>query len=90
MVRPDGQFVDCRFRAADQDFDAAVRTVAYPAAEFQPLRFGADLPLLVVQLANYGAPPTQPTDSGWAQLREAQRRFVTVDELMAALNPKEE
>ena len=44
VVRPDGQFVDCRFRAADQDFDAAVRTVAYPAAEFQPLRFGADLP----------------------------------------------
>ncbi|KAB0529655.1 sialate O-acetylesterase [Xanthomonas cissicola] len=42
-------------------------------------RFGAALPLLVVQLANYGAPPTQPTDSGWAQLRDAQRRFVASD-----------
>ncbi|MBN6103444.1 9-O-acetylesterase [Xanthomonas sp. CFBP 8703] len=42
-------------------------------------RFGAQLPLLVVQLANYGAPPTQPGDSGWAQLREAQRRFVAAD-----------
>jgi sialate O-acetylesterase len=42
-------------------------------------RFGAQLPLLIVQLANYGAPPTQPADSGWAQLREAQRRFVAND-----------
>ncbi|CAD0364524.1 sialate O-acetylesterase [Xanthomonas hortorum] len=42
-------------------------------------RFGAQLPLLIVQLANYGAPPTQPVESGWAQLREAQRRFVAND-----------
>ncbi|AJQ85903.1 sialate O-acetylesterase [Xanthomonas oryzae pv. oryzicola] len=42
-------------------------------------RFGAELPLLVVQLANYGTPPTQPAESGWAQLREAQRRFVADD-----------
>lgn len=42
-------------------------------------RFGAQLPLLIVQLANYGAPPTQPVESGWAQLREAQRRFVADD-----------
>ncbi|WP_045760310.1 sialate O-acetylesterase [Xanthomonas albilineans] len=42
-------------------------------------RFGAALPLLVVQLANYGAPPVRPGESGWAQLREAQRRFVAGD-----------
>ncbi|MCC4622162.1 9-O-acetylesterase [Xanthomonas cassavae CFBP 4642] len=42
-------------------------------------RFGAQLPMLIVQLANYGAPPTQPVESGWAQLREAQRRFVAED-----------
>ncbi|MBB5863589.1 sialate O-acetylesterase [Xanthomonas sp. 3058] len=42
-------------------------------------RFGATLPLLVVQLANYGAPSAAPVDSGWAQLREAQRRFVASD-----------
>ncbi|MEA9828173.1 sialate O-acetylesterase [Xanthomonas campestris pv. raphani] len=42
-------------------------------------RFGAQLPLLVVQLANYGMPPTEPVESGWAQLREAQRRFVAGD-----------
>lgn len=36
-------------------------------------QFRADLPVLVVQLANYGTPATQPTESGWAELREAQR-----------------
>ncbi|KAF1685373.1 9-O-acetylesterase [Pseudoxanthomonas broegbernensis] len=42
-------------------------------------RFGAGLPLLVVQLANYGARPSAPTESGWAQLREAQRQVATED-----------
>lgn len=36
-------------------------------------RFGADLPLLVVQLPGYGMPSTQPGESGWAALREVQR-----------------
>jgi len=36
-------------------------------------RFGADLPVLVVQLAGFGKPPTRPGDSAWAALREAQR-----------------
>lgn len=42
-------------------------------------RFGATLPLLVVQLAGYGPPPTAPVDSGWAQVREAQRRVAAED-----------
>ena len=42
-------------------------------------RFGADLPFLIVQLANYGAPPTAPIESNWAQLREAQRLAVAHD-----------
>ena len=40
---------------------------------------GADLPLLVVQLSGYGMPPTAPAESGWATLREAQRRFAEED-----------
>ena len=36
-------------------------------------RFGEGLPLLVAQLANYGAAPTSPTESDWAATREAQR-----------------
>ncbi|KRA42850.1 9-O-acetylesterase [Pseudoxanthomonas sp. Root630] len=42
-------------------------------------RFGRDLPMLVVQLAGYGMPPTAPIESGWAQVREAQRRVVGED-----------
>ncbi len=42
-------------------------------------RFGADLPFLNVQLANYGAAPTQPVESGWAELREVQRLFALQD-----------
>jgi hypothetical protein len=37
------------------------------------------LPLLVVQLSGYGMPPTAPAESGWASLREAQRRFAEED-----------
>lgn len=42
-------------------------------------QFGADLPVLVVQLANYGEPSTTPTESGWAEVREAQRRATQGD-----------
>ena len=42
-------------------------------------RFGADLPLLVAQLANYGAAPTAPSESDWASLREAQRAVAAED-----------
>ncbi|HET7777529.1 MAG TPA: sialate O-acetylesterase [Rudaea sp.] len=41
--------------------------------------FGAQLPLLVVQLANYGHAPTRPGESQWAELREAQRLAVGED-----------
>ena len=39
-------------------------------------QFGPRTPLLVVQLAGYGMAPSAPVDSGWAQLREAQRQVV--------------
>ncbi len=42
-------------------------------------RFGEGLPLLVAQLANYGAAPTRPTESDWASLREAQRAVAAED-----------
>ncbi|MET0549178.1 MAG: sialate O-acetylesterase [Xanthomonas sp.] len=42
-------------------------------------QFGAALPLLVVQLAGYGLPPQAPVESGWAQVREAQRRVAAED-----------
>jgi sialate O-acetylesterase len=41
--------------------------------------FGEDLPLLVVQLANFGMPSTKPGESGWAALREVQRAVAAED-----------
>ena len=42
-------------------------------------QFGADLPYLIVELPNFGATPTAPSASDWANLREAQRRAVLND-----------
>ena len=42
-------------------------------------QFAADLPYLVVELPNFGAITAGPTASGWANLREAQRRAVLND-----------
>ena len=42
-------------------------------------QFGAPLPFLIVQLANFGKLVDAPVDSGWAQLRDAQRRAVAAD-----------
>jgi sialate O-acetylesterase len=37
------------------------------------------LPFLIVSLANYGEPSTEPRASGWAEIREAQREAVAKD-----------
>lgn len=42
-------------------------------------QFGENLPVLVVQLANFGEQPTQPTSSNWAAVRDAQRRATQGD-----------
>jgi sialate O-acetylesterase len=42
-------------------------------------RFGREMAFFVVQLANYGAVPTAPVESGWARVREGQRRAVAAD-----------
>lgn len=42
-------------------------------------RFGVHLPMLIVQLAGYGAPQTHPVESGTAGIREAQRLAVADD-----------
>ena len=41
--------------------------------------FEFPLPFFVVQLANWNALATAPVDSGWARLRDAQRRAVAED-----------
>ncbi|WP_165185675.1 sialate O-acetylesterase [Caulobacter soli] len=40
---------------------------------------GADLPFLVVQLADFGPRVTTPVESGWAGVRDVQRRTAAAD-----------
>ncbi len=42
-------------------------------------QFGAHTPLLIVQLAGYGQPTVAPVESGWAEVRDAQRRVAAED-----------
>jgi sialate O-acetylesterase len=41
--------------------------------------FGENASFYIVQLANYGPAPTAPVESGWAEVRDAQRRAVIED-----------
>jgi sialate O-acetylesterase len=42
-------------------------------------KFGDNASFYIVQLANYGTPTASPVESGWAELRDAQRRAVIED-----------
>jgi sialate O-acetylesterase len=42
-------------------------------------QFNSSMSFFVVQLANYGPLVNKPVDSGWARLRDAQRRSVASD-----------
>jgi len=42
-------------------------------------QFGAELPFLIVQIPNYGPAPTQPGESLWSEVREAQRQTAEAD-----------
>ncbi len=42
-------------------------------------QFGSALPFLIVQLPNYGKRASAPEESGWAEVREAQRQAVARD-----------
>jgi sialate O-acetylesterase len=65
----------------ESNTDAADRYQALLASLMSDWRrkFGAALPFLIVQLPNFGTPPAAPVTSGWASLREAQRRAVADD-----------
>ena len=42
-------------------------------------QFGSALPFIIVQIPDYGPAPTQPVESLWSDVREAQRRTVEAD-----------
>jgi sialate O-acetylesterase len=43
---------------------------------------GPDLPFVVVQLADFGPRQTKPAESGWAGVRDAQRRVAAADPMV--------
>lgn len=45
----------------------------------------SDLPMLIVQLPNFGPVATAPVDSGWATLRDEQRKAVAADRRAALI-----
>jgi sialate O-acetylesterase len=42
-------------------------------------QFGAGLPFMIVQIPDYGPTPTQPVESLWSDVREAQRKTAKAD-----------
>ena len=42
-------------------------------------QFGGSLPFLIVQIPDYGPTPTQPVESLWSDVREAQRKTAEAD-----------
>ncbi len=42
-------------------------------------QFGQNLAFIIVQLPNFGTPAATPVESGWAALRDAQRRAARAD-----------
>ena len=42
-------------------------------------QLGAELPFVIVQLPGFGPAPTAPVESGWSDVRDAQRRAVAAD-----------
>ena len=85
MIAPLGKFglrgVAWYQGEANAGLGDARRYQAQLAALFTDWRrqFEFPLPFLVVQLANWNALATAPVNSGWAKLRDAQRRAVAED-----------
>jgi sialate O-acetylesterase len=54
------------------------KTVSAMMADWRK-QFGPALPFLIVQIPQYGPAPTQPGESLWSDVREAQRRIAEAD-----------
>jgi sialate O-acetylesterase len=55
------------------------RLLAALVADWRRSFGGTDLPFLVVQLADFGPRQTRPVESGWAGVRDAERRVAAAD-----------
>jgi sialate O-acetylesterase len=55
------------------------RTLPAMIADWRKAFGGPDLPFLIVQLADFGPRNTAPVESGWAGIRDVQRRVAAAD-----------
>jgi sialate O-acetylesterase len=61
------------------DAPAGYQTILAGLMSSWRAQFGAELPFVVVQLPGFGPTPIAPVESGWSEVREAQRRAVDLD-----------
>ena len=64
---------------SDTDIPGYAGRLAAMIADWRQQFGQPDLGFAIVQLAGYGKPATRPGESGWAQLRDAQRTAVAAD-----------
>ena len=70
---------------SDTDLPGYDRRLAAMMADWRA-QFGApDLPFAIIQLSAYGATASAPTESGWAHLRDIQRRVAETDRRAAVV-----
>ena len=64
---------------SDTDFPGYEGRLSAMATDWRRQFMQADLPFVIVQLSGYGRPGTKPGESGWANVRDAERRMAEKD-----------
>ncbi len=83
MIAPFGMFglkgVAWYQGESDTDFPGYEGRLKAMAADWRRQFAQPDLPFVIVQLSAYGTPAVKPGESGWANVRDAQRRMTEAD-----------
>lgn len=64
---------------SDTDFPGYEGRLRAMATDWRRQFTQPDLPFVIVQLSAYGTPAVNPSESGWANVRDAQRRMTEAD-----------
>ncbi|MGA9659101.1 MAG: sialate O-acetylesterase [Asticcacaulis sp.] len=64
---------------SDTDFPGYEGRLKAMAADWRRQFQQADLPFVIIELSGYGKPAVKPSESGWANVRDAERRMAVKD-----------
>ncbi|ESQ82269.1 hypothetical protein AEAC466_18150 [Asticcacaulis sp. AC466] len=64
---------------SDTDFPGYEGRLKAMATDWRRQFGQPDLPFVIIQLSSYGTPATKPSESGWANVRDAERRMAETD-----------